>query len=298
MQTRARYRVGTASWTDPTLLRSGFYPNDRKTAEARLRFYAEHFDTVEVDSTYYALPSERNSALWAERTPPDFLFHVKAFAWLTLHEAEYRSLPPVVREQVRPPERASGHLAAPSPALRDVAFELFLSALEPLRRAGKLGCLLFQFPPWFTSRDDNRDYVAGCRRRCGADAVAIEFRHASWLAGDQTDRTLGFLGAHDLTLVATDAPAAASIPRTPFRLTSDQGYVRLHGRDRQAWFRRGGTAADRFRYLYTDSELREVSASIRTLQGAREVHVLFNNCYADYGVRNALTMRNLLAAAP
>lgn len=295
MAAETRYRVGTASWTDPTLLRSGFYPPDRKTAEARLRFYAENFDTVEVDATYYALPSERNSQLWAERTPDDFVFHVKAFAWLTQHEAEQRSLPLVLREQLRPSERSSGHVAAPSPSLRDAAFELFLSALQPLRAASKLGCLLFQFPPWFTAKDENRAYIAACRARCGDDAIAVEFRHASWLDREQAAHTFDFLEEHRLTFVATDAPTAPSIPATPFRLTTDEGYVRLHGRDRRAWFSRGGTAADRFRYLYDHAELQDVSSKIRRLHRARRVSVLFNNCYADYGVRNALTMKELLS---
>src|SRR5262245_17357266 len=142
-----RYRVGTASWTDPTLLASGFYPSRHRTAEARLRFYAEHFDTVEVDATYYALPSERNASLWVERTPPDFIFHIKAFAWLTQHEAETRSLPATLREQLPPAERTKRRIAAPSAELRDAAFSHFLDALAPLRAGGKLGCILLQFPP-------------------------------------------------------------------------------------------------------------------------------------------------------
>jgi uncharacterized protein YecE (DUF72 family) len=287
--------VGTASWTDPTLLTSGFYPAERRTAEARLRFYAEHFDTVEVDATYYALPSERNAALWAERTPADFLFHVKAFAWLTLHEAEARSLPLGVRRLLPPAAAGRRRLASPTPELRDIAFDIFLAALEPLRKAGKLGCLLFQFPPWFKASSANRDYLRFCRDRCAGHRLAIEFRNTSWV-GAETERTLAFLAREGLTFVAIDAPAAASIPRTPFRTTTEIGYVRFHGRDRDAWFRHRATAAERFRYLYSQAELEAAARRLESLSGAREAHVIFNNCYADYGVRNALTMRALLAA--
>ena len=290
-----RFRVGTASWTDPTLLASGFYPAAQRTAEARLRFYAEHFDTVEVDSTYYALPSERNAVVWADRTPADFVFHVKAFAWLTQHEAETRSLPAAIRERIAPAQLAARRLGAPTEELRETAFEFFLAALQPLRQAGKLGCILLQFPPWFTASTRNREYLRLCRARCDTRALAVEFRHSSWF-GEETGRTLDWLTRHELTLVAIDAPQAPSIPQPPFQLTTEQGYVRFHGRDHQAWFRRGVSAAERFRYLYSTEELEALSHRVRALSGASQVHVLFNNCYADHGVRNALTMRALLGS--
>lgn len=288
-----RYRVGTASWTDPTLLAAGFYPPTARSAEARLRYYAEHFDTVEVDSTFYALPSQRNALLWDERTPSGFLFHVKAFAWLTGHEAEIRALPPDLRQALPAAAHAKPRAGAPA-ELRDAAFPRFLSALDPLKNAGKLGHLLFQFPPWFGATDEGRSYLRLCRRQCAGYRLAVEFRHASWL-GPESRRTLDLLRELDLTFVAIDAPSAPSIPRTPLELTTEEAYVRFHGRDRQAWFRRGGTAAERFRYRYADDELGAAATRLRELSAARQVHVLFNNCYADFGVRNALTMRGLLA---
>ena len=162
--TAPSFRVGTASWTDPTLISSGaFYPPDAKTAEDRLRFYAEQFDTVEVDAPYYALPSERNAELWSERTPEGFVFHVKAFALLTMHGAETARLPRVLKEMLTEEERAKSRLSSPSEEVRALAFQMFGSAMEPLRRAGKLGFLVFQFPPWFTATRGNAHYIATCK---------------------------------------------------------------------------------------------------------------------------------------
>lgn len=157
------YRIGTASWTDPTLLKAGFYPSKAKTAEARLRFYAERFDTVEVDSSYYALPNERNAALWAERTPDDFLFNIKAFALLTQHAAATRALPQAIRNLLTEEALGEPQLRRPPANVVKLSFEMFRSALKPLHDAGKLGCVLLQFPPWFTACKNNQEYVDFCR---------------------------------------------------------------------------------------------------------------------------------------
>jgi len=293
-----RYRIGTASWTDPTLLQSGFYPAAARTAEARLRYYSEHFDTVEVDSSYYALPSERNAALWAERTPAGFHFNVKAFALLTGHAAETRALPAVVREQLPAALRGEPRVQGVPEDVRRLCFDMFHGALEPLRRARKLGCVVLQFPPWFGATPAHEAYVARCRDWLDGDRLAVEFRHPAWFDG-ATARTLAFLREHQLRLVCLDAPAAGGIPRPPYVATTDVAYVRLHGRNRQAWFQRHASAAQRFNYLYHDEELRACATCIRGI-GAdggvapRTVYVIFNNCYADYGVGNAMTMQRVL----
>ncbi|GIW43606.1 MAG: hypothetical protein KatS3mg077_0888 [Candidatus Binatia bacterium] len=291
---RPRFRVGTASWTDPSLLESGFYPSSATTAEARLRFYAQHFDTVEVDSTFYALPHERNSYLWARRTPEDFVFHIKAFAALTQHPVEYRQLSRALRELVpAPSEGETGKIKIlPAEAL-NLCFEMFAGALEPLRRAGKLGCLLFQFPPWFTATDEHEAYLLFCQERLRHHRLAVEFRHRSWF-GERAERTLALLEEHNLVHVILDLPDAPSLPKTPFVTTTDVAYVRLHGRNREAWFAKHERASERFRYLYSDEELRGIAQRIRRLREAQVVHVIFNNCYRDYGVRNALAMARLL----
>jgi uncharacterized protein YecE (DUF72 family) len=287
------YRVGTASWTDPTLLATGFYPPRANTAEARLKYYAEHFRTVEVDSSFYALPSERNARLWTQRAPGDFDFNVKAFALLTGHAAETRALPKEIKALVGAEALRQPRIEKPGRAVLDLCFDMFSSAIAPLHEAGKLGCVLFQFPPWVKASPRNHEYIDFCRERLPDCRLAVEFRHPSWFGGKR-EATLGFLRDRNLSLVCIDAPAAPSIPETPYETTAEIAYVRLHGRNRDAWFRRGGTAADRYNYLYSESELKDCAARIRSLRGARTVYVLFNNCHEDKGVRNAITMRRLL----
>ena len=157
-----RILIGTASWTDPTLVKEGnFYPPDAKSAEARLRFYAEQFPIVEVDSTYYFPPTEKNAALWIERTPPQFVFNVKAFALLTQHPVAPRSLPQVVKDMLPPEAHEKGRLYPRDlpPEARDLVSEMFVSGIEPLFRAGKLGMVLFQFPHWFGRNRGSIDYL-------------------------------------------------------------------------------------------------------------------------------------------
>ena len=286
------YRVGTASWTDPTLLATSFYPPRANTAEARLRHYAEHFRTVEVDSSFYALPSERNAQLWVQRTPDDFDFNIKAFALLTGHAADTRALPKEVKALLGAEALREPRIEKPKREILDLCFEMFRTAIAPLHQAGKLGCVLFQFPPWVKSSPRNHEYIDFCRERLPDYRLAVEFRHASWF--DRSDTTLAFLRERGLPLVCIDAPAATSIPRTPYETTAEVAYVRLHGRNREAWFQRGGTAADRYNYLYSDGELRECAKRIATLGDAKKVYVLFNNCHEDKGVMNAMTMRRLL----
>lgn len=286
--------VGTASWTDPTLLATDFYPRAARTPEARLRYYSEIFPTVEVDSSFYAIPSRRNAELWVERTPHDFRFNVKAFAWITGHEAEVRALPLAIRTTLPVNDRREPRLRAPLGEALDLAYDFFRSAIEPLRVAGKLGCVLAQFPPWFTATPMNEAFVENIRQRLSGVDIAVEFRHSSWFDG-RSARTLDFLRAHNLAHSCIDAPIAGSIPVTPFDLTTSIGYVRLHGRNRDAWFRRVPTAAQRFDYRYGDDELREVAHKVARLKRARTTYVLFNNCHADDGVKNAQAMQKILS---
>jgi uncharacterized protein YecE (DUF72 family) len=258
-----------------------------------LRFYASHFNTVEVDSTYYALPNQRNAALWTARTPADFRFNVKAFAALTRHEADTRALPEAVTTLLSAETLRQPRLAHPEPDVLDCCFALFRQALEPLRQAGKLGCILLQFPPWFTAGERNEAYIDFCRTRLPADRLAIEFRHPSWFNA-HTQRTLDFLAERQLSLVCPDAPQARGIARAPLVSTTEVVYARFHGRNRQAWFQRNTTAAERFKYLYSDAELNEAAHALRQLREAKVVYAIFNNCYADYGVRNASTLKQLL----
>jgi len=294
--TSAAFHVGTASWTDPSLIATGaFYPPDVTTAEDRLRFYAEQFDTVEVDATYYALVSERNATLWAARTPDDFTFHIKAFSLLTTHAADTKRLPSALKALLSPAELAQPRLHRPSDAVRDLAFQMFASALDPLRVAGKLGLLVFQFPPWFTATRANARYVEQCRARLPDSALAIEFRHASWLMPERQPRTLDWLRDHQLTYVIVDEPQVKDAVPPVCAVTAPDAYVRFHGRNAEAWRKKGITAAERYKYLYAERELAEWASKLRDLTGVRRVHAIFNNCYANFGVMNATTMKQMLS---
>jgi uncharacterized protein YecE (DUF72 family) len=293
MPPRPQFLVGTASWTDPTLVRSDvFYPRALKTAEDRLRFYAEQFNTVEVDATYYALVSERNAELWAERTPPGFVFNIKAFAMLTQHPVDATRLPAAVKTMLPVDQRAAARLRHPPREVLEMAFGMFWSALEPLRAAGKLGHLLFQFPPYFTARPSNLDYVAELKQRMPGAAIAIEFRHNSWLLGAQWAETIRFLERHGLTFVSIDTPPATV--ESVFAVTGSEAYVRFHGRGRENWYKRDGGAAERFKYLYAEAELAPWAERLKSLTGVRRASVIFNNCYSNFGVMNAATMAQML----
>jgi uncharacterized protein YecE (DUF72 family) len=297
MTSMPQFLVGTASWTDPSLVKSDtFYPPSLKTAEERLKFYAAQFKTVEVDSSYYALPSEKNSRLWVERTPNEFVFNVKAFAWLTQHAAETPRLPLAIKEMLTPAQKAEPRLKNPPAAALDLAFQMFASALGPLRDAVKLGMLLFQFPPYFTCNARNFDYLAGLRDRVAGAPIAVEFRHPSWIAEQSRRReTMNFLHRHELAYVSVDAPVSPTIVPSFLEVTGTDAYVRFHGRNRENWFRKGIEVAERYKYLYSERELAEWAGRIKELKGVKRAFVIFNNCYRNFGIMNATTMAQMLA---
>jgi uncharacterized protein YecE (DUF72 family) len=290
---------GTSSWTDKTLLESKrFYPPEVDNPADRLRFYSEHFPLVEVDSTYYALPSERNAALWIERTPIDFVFNVKAFALLTHHPVPIRGLPAKLREQLSGDKTRFYRKDLPPDALALVE-DMFVSALRPLQSAGRLGAVLFQFPRWFVPSRANRDYL-----RELADSfpyrIAVEFRGGGWMKDDESaERTLGLLEELGLTYVVVDEPQGfkTSVPPIAAATSPELAMIRFHGHNAENWEKRGITAAERFRYLYSDEELERWVQPAKELAGRSEqLHILMNNCYEDYGVRNAAQIAGLIAA--
>jgi uncharacterized protein YecE (DUF72 family) len=294
MPSRPQFLVGTASWTDPTLVKSEvFYPPALKTAEERLRFYAAQFNTVEVDASFYALISERNAELWAERTPPGFVFNIKAFAMLTQHSVDPARLPTALKSMLSVEQRATARLRHPTARALEMAFGMFWSALGPLRAVGKLGHLLFQFPPYFTARASNLDYIAGLKQRMPGAAIAIEFRHNSWFDGAQRAQTIRFLERQGFTLVSVDTPPGTV--ESIFEVTGAEAYVRFHGRNRENWYKRDGGAAERFKYLYAEAELAPWAERLKALSGVRRANVIFNNCYSNFGVMNAATMAQMLS---
>jgi uncharacterized protein YecE (DUF72 family) len=299
-----QFMVGTASWTDKTLIETtDFYPPDVKTPEDRLRFYAAQFKTVEVDSTYYAIPAERNALLWHERTPPGFVFNIKAFAWLTQHPTDASRLPKDLKQMLPEADRANRRLSSPGKEFLDSAFEMFWSSLRPLREAdassgGSLGMLLFQFPPYFICKSSNMDYIASLPARMPGASLAIEFRHRSW-TGEEKQRaeTLKFLRSHGMYFVSIDAPEDKSIPPSIMDATGALAYVRFHGRNRDAWYGKHESAAERFKYLYAERELAGKAAQLKALgaRGVERAYVMFNNCYQNFGILNATTMSQMLS---
>jgi uncharacterized protein YecE (DUF72 family) len=292
--------TGSCSWADRTLVQDGdWYPRKTMSAEERLKFYASRFPLTEIDSTYYAPPAEQQARLWAERTPEGFRFDVKAYSLLTGHPTRPGSLWRDIRERL-PPETAekrniyANHL---EPDALEEAWRRFDSALRPLHGAGKLGSVLFQYPRWFTPRRDNREEVQALRERLPNYQVAVEFRSPMWLAEERDrERTLGMLEEHGLVFVCVDAPKVSELPRL-FAVTNAELFmVRFHGRSDSTWSDTSRSAAERFRYLYSKKELEALTHPIAEhVVEARESHLLMNNCYRDYSVRNAAELRDLLA---
>jgi uncharacterized protein YecE (DUF72 family) len=294
---------GTASWTDPTLLAPGvFYPNGVTSAEARLRYYAQLFSMVEVDSSYYALPTPRMAELWVERTPDDFVFDVKAFGWMTGHATDAARLPKSLKEAL--PNELAGKkrlYAKDVPQeIRDEAWRLFAEAVRPLHEAGKLGAVFLQYPSWVRPAKHTPEMLARARRRLGDLPIAVEFRHGDWMTPSLRDRTMGLLRDNDMSYVVVDEPQgfASSVPPVVGVTSPRLAVVRMHGHRAETWEKRGTPVVERFRYLYGERELTPWVPKIVEIAGESEqVHVVFNNCYGNYGTTNALEMSSLVSSA-
>ena len=291
--------IGTCSWTDPTLIGSGrFYPNWAHSAETRLRYYASQFGLVEVDSSYYALPSEQTSRLWMERTGKKFIFNIKAFRLFTQHPTPLVALPGDIRQALPSDtkEKISIYQRDMPTELVSELWNRFERALLPLDSAGKLGVVLFQFPPWFYPGEQQSDYILSCRERLPQYRIAIEFRHGSWLNEQNRDWTLDFLRNNNLPFVCVDEPQGFSSSVPPIvEATADLSLVRFHGRNAEMWEKKGVSVAERFNYLYKEEELKEWVLRIKELASrTRQLHVLFNNCHQDKAIVNARQVRLML----
>jgi uncharacterized protein YecE (DUF72 family) len=270
-------RIGTCSWADEALSKY-FYP-PKLPAKERLAYYAQFFDTVEVDSTFYRLPSDSMVEGWAERTPDGFTMHVKAFGLMTRHPVKPEVLPEDLRAVMPVDER--GRVDRPPRELRGEVFRRFLAALEPLRASGKLGGILFQLPSYVVYKDRSLEYLEWAREQVGGDTMLVEFRHRSWLDEENRAETLAFLEGIDAAYVTVDAPKSETaknlIPTVP-AVTNGVAYVRFHGRNLGTWNKRGGSAAERFDYLYSDEELDEWVPTLKELAGqSTEAYAFFNN---------------------
>ena len=267
----ATVRLGTCSWADEGLLKT-WYPRGVSTPAARLGYYAERFDTVEVDSPFYALPAPEVTGRWAQRTPDEFVFHVKAHASMTGHE----------------------------PAQQEAAFAAFRAAVEPLELSGKLRAVLLQYHPRFVKSAAAKEELSRVHALLDPLVPLVEFRHRSWLEPwEQTD-TLSFLEQNGLAYVSVDAPATRAsnvVPRVA-AATHGLAYIRFHGRNWKTWNIRGGKSSDRFDWMYSPEELAEWVAPVgRLAEPADEVYALFNNNKDDFAPRSAVIFRGLLDEA-
>ena len=270
-------RIGTCSWADETLT-AVWYPPSVKSGEERLRYYADRFGTVEVNSTFYRLPPREMVERWAERTPDGFTMHVKAFGVMTRHPVKLEQLPPDLRDGVPTDER--GRVDRPPRDFRAEVFRQLRQALEPLRERGKLGGILMQFLSYVVFRPRSLEYIEWAQEQLAGDEMLLEFRHSSWLDDENRAETLSFLEARGLTYVMVDAPrsGARNVLPTVIARTSPTAYLRLHGRNAKTWNIRGRSAAERFDYLYADEELVEWVEPLRELAGeAQNLYAMFNN---------------------
>ena len=277
--------VGTSSWTDKTLIESGrFYPPSATSPEERLRFYASQFPIVEIDSSYYGIPSVENAQRWLDRTPPGFVFNIKAYRLFTRHQTPIVSFAKDVREALGPLSKKNVY-DKDVPA--DITMELwrqFRAVLEVLREGGKLGAVHMQFAPWVAFHPETFDYLVHCRAMLAGFRVAVEFRNATWFNSEKH--------------VIVDEPQgiANTIPAVWDVTNRELAVVRLHGRNHATWNRKGLKASsERFDYDYDDDELRGLAGDIKAIAPkAQAVHVLFNNNYQDQGQRGASTLMSML----
>ncbi len=290
--------VGTASWTDPEFIKAGWYPPGVKDdPEGRLRYYAERFGMVEVNATFYALPTIETVAAWAERTPGGFRFHVKAHQVVSGHPSDPARLPRPLRELPATLD-GRGRIRRPSRELRDAVIDSLVESAGAL--GGKLGAILVQLPPFVVSGPEQREELGRILARLKPARAAVEFRHRSWVAEGERERAVALLAEHDAAWVCVDAPrveAASALPPIVERTSEALAYVRLHGRNAATWTT-GRSVAERYDHLYTDDELAEwIDPVLELAERAQEVAVVFNNNARDYALRNAAQFREMLSAA-
>jgi uncharacterized protein YecE (DUF72 family) len=289
--------VGTSSWADPGFVKEWYPP--RMPARERLPWYAQRFEYVELNSSFYAVPDRNTVHKWVEDTPDGFVFDVKAHRLLSRHAAPVESLPPELRDQADTTGRGRVRL---TPELETALAERLVEETAPLAEADKLGAYLIQLTPAFGPRDHDLDELSGLVAALKPHRVAVELRHRGWVREKRRDQTLTWFSDHEVAFVCVDAPAGDEIPIMPSDLdavtTDGLAYVRLHGRNAEGYLT-GKSVAERFGWRYDDAELEEVADRTRSLaEQAGEVHVAFNNNRDDDAPTAAQRFRALLGQAP
>jgi uncharacterized protein YecE (DUF72 family) len=300
---RRNVAIGMASWSDPSLIKTKrFCPRGFSTPEKRLRYYASQFPMVEVDSSFFALPTPENSALWAERTPDDFRFNLKAFRLLTGHQTPPEVFPPDIKAELPPltGRKKNWYYADLPPVIVDEVWKRFKQAVEPLKVAGKLRALHFQFAPWVTGAAEWRAHVEECVARMGDYRLAVEFRNQTWFGGqERAEQTLAWEEALGVTHVIVDGPQVGNFAHGVWAVTTpDLALVRLHGNNEETWNAKGLKAAsERFNYEYSDDEFDEIAGRTSDIaEKAFEVQVVVNVNYEDQGIRAGRRLAERLRA--
>jgi len=292
-----RIVIGTSSWADPGFVEEWYPPG--LPARDRLPYYAERFDAVEVNATFYAVPATATVARWVQATPDGFTFDVKLHRALSRHAADLKSLPPPLRDRADTTPRGRVIL---DDAVEAGLAEATLEATAPLRAAGRLATFLLQLSPAFKPRDHDLDELAALVERLAPVPVAVELRHRGWLEPRRREATLGWLEDHGAALVAVDAPEGSKVPTVMPQIdavtTRRVAYLRAHGRDLEA-YTRGRSVAERFAYRYDDGELREIGErAARLAERAQEVRTMFNNNRGSDAPEAAARLRELLGQVP
>jgi uncharacterized protein YecE (DUF72 family) len=290
--------IGTASWTDKTLIDCGrFYPKEARSAEARLRYYATQFPIVEVDSSYYGMPTPSNAQLWADRTPEGFVFNVKAFRLFTGHPTSTIVLHKDIQLALGPDAPQTLYYKDLPKEILGELWRRFSEALEPLRQAGKLGAAHFQFAPWMLRNREGMAHVQECAAHMEGHLLAVEFRNRSWFDGDNLGKTVAFERELGVVHTIVDGPQGfANCVPCVWEVTNPAlALVRLHGRNKETWNIKSSASSSRFNYWYSGDELAAMVPQIRRIAGlAASVHVLFNTNYEDQGQVNARLLTQLL----
>jgi uncharacterized protein YecE (DUF72 family) len=289
--------VGTSSWADPGFVKEWYPP--KLPANERLRWYAERFSYVELNSSFYAVPDRTNVHKWVDDTPDDFVFDVKVHRLLSRHSAPLDSLPPDLRDDAQTTDRGRVRL---TPGLETALAERLVEETAPMAEADKLGCYFVQLTPAFSPGRHELEELDRVVDAFAPHRVALELRHRGWLRDKRRERTLRWLADHDVAFVCVDAPPGDHVPIMPSDFDAvtrdDLAYLRLHGRNTEGYLK-GRSVAERFGWRYEDDELEEVAARARTMaEQAREVHVAFNNNRGDDAPTAAQRFRALLGQVP
>lgn len=292
-----RILVGTSSWADPGFVKEWYPP--KMAARERLPWYAQRFQAVELNSSFYAIPDRNTVHGWVEITPADFVFDVKVHRALSRHAAPVDSLPPDMRAHVERGPRGRVRL---TPELELALVERLKEETAPLADAGKLGAYLLQLTPAFSPGKHRLEELDGLVEAFGPQRLAIELRHRGWVRDKRRAETLSWFSEHGAAFVCVDAPPGDHVPIMPSDLDAvthdDLAYLRLHGRNTDAYMT-GKSVAERFAWRYSDAELEEVEQRVEAMaEQAGEVHVAFNNNRGDDAPTAAQRFRSLLGQAP